>query len=140
MKPWKRTLSLFLSVLLFIGCKKAVENIQEDLVLQAMTSGQWKVTSFTHNGNNITSDFSEYRFKYYKSPRNVDAIRNGTVEMTGQWDGNAAAQTTWANFNGAAHPLSLINGTWNIVNNSWTYVTASQNIGSETKLMRLDKE
>ncbi len=139
MKLLNRTLSLFALPLLFVGCEKAIENQAEDLVLQAMTSGQWKVTSFTHNGNNVTSDFSTYRFKYHKN-KTVDAIKNGTVEQTGQWDGNATTQTTWANFTGATHPISLVNGTWNIVNNSWTYVTASQNIGGETKLMRLDKE
>lgn len=105
----------------------------------AMTNGQWKVTSFTHNGTDITADYSTYRFKYYKN-KTVEAINNGTVERTGQWDGNATNQTTWANFNAAPYPIDLVNGTWNIVNNSWTHVTASQTNGSETKTMRLDKE
>lgn len=126
-------------IVAFTSCKKAIQNSQEDLVLLAMTSGQWKISNFVYNGNNITSDYSTYRFKYYKN-KTVDAIKNGTLEQTGQWDGNSANQTTWANFNGAAYPINLINGTWNIVNNSWTHVTATQNIGSETKTMRLDKE
>jgi hypothetical protein len=129
---------LFLAIALS-GCKKAIENTQQDLVLLAMTSGQWKITSFTHNGNNITADYSTYRFKYHDN-KTVDAIKNGTVEQTGQWDGNAQNQTTWANFNGSVYPINLINGTWNIVNNSWTHVTASQTNGSDTKMMRLDKE
>ena len=135
----KRTLFPFIVLALLGSCEKAIEKQAEDLVLQAMTSGQWKITNFVHNGNNITADFSTYRFKYYKT-KTVDAIKNGTVEQTGQWDGNATAQTTWANFSGAVHPINLINGTWNIVNNSWTYVTATQNVGGETKSMRLDKE
>jgi hypothetical protein len=124
---------------LLSGCDKAIEKKQEDLVLMAMTNGQWKISSFTRNSVDITSDFSTYRFKYY-SNKTVDAINNGVVEQTGQWDGSSANRTTWANFSGAIHPIVLINGTWNIVNNSWTHVTASQTIGSETKLMRLDKE
>ena len=131
--------TLLLLTTLIPGCKKAIENKQEDLVLLAMTDGRWKITSFTRNSIDITSDFTNYRFKYY-SNRTVDAINNGTVEQTGQWDGNATTYTTWANFTGAVHPLVLINGTWNIVNNSWTYVTASQTNGGETKTMRLDKE
>jgi hypothetical protein len=128
------TLFIFLS-----GCKKAVENKQEDLITKAMTDGQWVITSFTLSGTNITTDFSLYKFKYY-SNKTVDAIKSGTVEKTGNWDGNAAAMTTWASFTSASHPLSLINGTWNITNNSWTFVVATQTNGSEIKTMRLDKQ
>jgi len=77
----KITIYFFLIVLL-TGCKKAVENIQEDLVIKAMTDGQWKITSFTQNGSNITADFALYQFKYY-SNMTVDAIKNSTVEKTG---------------------------------------------------------
>jgi len=108
-------------------------------VIKAMIDCQWKVTNFTHNGSIITTDFTTYKFKYY-SNKTVDAINNGTVEKTGNWDGNASAMTTSANFANAAYPLSLINGSWHIDNNSWTYVVASQLIGSETKTMRLDKQ
>jgi hypothetical protein len=69
---------------LFTGCKKAIQQTQEDLVLLAMTDGQWAITSFTQNGTNITADFVPYKFKYY-SNKTVDAIKNGTVEKTG-WE------------------------------------------------------
>lgn len=104
-----------------------------------MTNGQWVITSFTDNGNNITSSFSSYKFQYY-SNKTVDAIKNGTVEITGTWDGSATTMTTSANFPGATSPLDLINGTWHIDDNSWTYVAASQTNGSEIKTMRLDKQ
>jgi len=126
-------------IFLIAGCNKSVESIQEDLVLKAMTDGQWAITSFTQNGNNITSSFASYRFKYY-SDKTVDAINNGTVEKTGNWDGSATNMTTWANFTNATVPLSLINGTWHIDNNSWTFVMATQTVGAETKTMRLDKQ
>ena len=137
----KHTLFIVLTVftVLFSGCKKAVEDIKQDLVIQAMTDGQWGVTSFTQNGNNITADFSAYKFKYY-SNKTVDAIKNGSVEMTGTWDGDAASMTTWANFNSPPYPLNLINGSWHIDRNSWTYVEATQTSGTETKTMRLDKQ
>lgn len=130
--------AFFLTV--FAGCKKAIQDIQEDLVIKAMTDGQWAITSFTNAGNNITSDFSTYRFKYYNNPKKVDAINSGTVENTGDWGGNSSNNTTWANFNGAVYPLTLINGTWNITRNSWTYVEAYQTVGGETRIMRLDKQ
>ena len=119
----KKMYSLLLLISLgFIQCKKTIENIQEDLVTKAMTDGQWVIT------------------KYYDNPKKVDAVKNGTLELTGNWGGNSADMTTWANFTGSAYPLNLINGTWNITRNSWTYVEATQNSGSETKTMRLDKQ
>jgi hypothetical protein len=130
----------FLGMLVLLaGCKKAIQQKEEDLVIQAMTDGQWAITSFKLNGNNITADFSPYKFKYY-SNKTVDAINNGIVEKTGNWDGNATNMTTWASFANATYPLNLINGTWHIDNNSWTFVVATQVSGSETYNMRLDKQ
>ncbi len=129
---------LIITSLAFTSCKKTVENIQEDLVIKAMTDGEWKITDFTLNSNNITADFATYKFKYY-SDKTVDAINNGTVEKKGTWDGDAPSRTTSANFTGATQPLSLINGSWYITKNSWTYVEARQTNGSDTKTMRLDK-
>lgn len=129
----------FLFAMTFLpGCKKAIQNLQEDAVIQALTNGQWKITNFVHNGNNITSDFSSYKFQYY-SDKTVDAIKNDIVEKKGTWDGDASTMTTSANFAGAVAPLSLVNGSWKILNSSWTYVVASQTNGNEIKTMRLDK-
>lgn len=134
----KRLLLFATLIVSMTGCKKSIEKVAEDLVIKAMTDGQWKITSFTNNGTNITADFANYKFQYY-SNRTVDAINNGTVEKTGNWDGDANAQTTWASFVSANYPLQLINGTWHITRNSWTYVEATQTNGSEVKTMRLDK-
>jgi hypothetical protein len=135
----KRLIALF-SLIIFLGsCKKTAEKVGEDLVIKAMTDGQWKITKFIQNGTDITSSFSNYKFQYY-SNKTVDAILNGTTERTGSWDGDASAMTTYANFPGATNPISLINGTWNITNNGWTYVEATQTNSGETKTLRLDKE
>lgn len=135
----KKVILIFSVALLLAGCKKTVEKIVGDAIIQAMTNGQWVVTSFTQNGTDITSSFSAYKFKYY-SNKTVDAIKNGSVEMTGNWDGDATTMTTSANFAAATNPLSLVNGTWHITNNSWTYIAVTQTNGSETKTMRLDKQ
>jgi hypothetical protein len=134
----KKLLIIALLILPFLSCKKKKEEIAQDLVIQAMTNGQWVITKFTLNGSNITADFSEYKFQYY-SNKKVDAIKNGSPEKTGDWDGNATAMTTWANFSNVVYPLNLINGTWHITNNGWTYVEASQTIGTDVMTLRLDK-
>ncbi|HEX7905221.1 MAG TPA: hypothetical protein VF487_15220 [Chitinophagaceae bacterium] len=128
-----------LLLVMFSGCKKAVENIQQDLVIKAMTDGQWVVTTFTENGATITSSFSGYKFQYY-ADKTVDAIKNGVFEKKGTWDGNASTMTTSANFTNATNPLVLINGDWHIDRNSWTFVEATQTINGTTKTMRLDKQ
>src|SRR5215207_2539973 len=115
----KRLIALFSLIIFLASCKKTTEKIGEDLVIKAMTDGQWKITKFTQNGTDITASFSGYKFQYY-SNKTVDAILNGTTERTGTWDGNASAMTTYASFPGAPNPVSLINGTWNITNNGWT--------------------
>ncbi|MFM7671631.1 MAG: hypothetical protein ACKO6Q_03425 [Bacteroidota bacterium] len=70
------------------GCGKKTE-IQEDLVILAMTSGQWKMSSFVEGGTDRTTEFTAYRFKYY-SNNTVDAIKNGVVEKSGSWTGSAS--------------------------------------------------
>ena len=135
----KKLIPLFFLMLTVTSCEKTVEKIGEDLVIKAMTDGQWKITKFTQNSNDLTSSFSDYKFQYY-SNKTVDAILNGVTERTGAWDGNATAMTTWADFPGAPAPISLINGTWSITKNSWTYVEAKQINGTETKTLRLDKQ
>ncbi len=134
-----KRLSYLLTIILLLGsCKKTIEKIQEDLLVKAMVDGQWKVTSFVRNGSNITADFATYRFKYY-SNKTVDAINNGTVEKTGNWDGSASTWTTYANFTNPSYPLNLINGTWTVTATTWTSVEAYQ-AGADSRNMRLDKE
>lgn len=135
-----KNIVLFILIFALVGCKKSVTpTIQEDLVIKAMTDGQWKVTNFVNNGTNVSADFATYKFKYY-SNKTVEAINSGTIEKTGTWDGNSSNMTTSANFTGAVYPLTLINGNWLITRNSWIYVEASQTNGSDVKTMRLDKQ
>lgn len=136
----KKQIFTFLTLLLLLtGCKKAIREKQEDLVIIAMTSGQWKVMNFRLNGTDITDDFSAYRFKYY-SNYSVDAIKNGTVEKTGTWQGSSTTMIISASFSNPAYPLNLINGEWLVTSNGWTFVEATQTSGSDVKSLRLEKE
>lgn len=134
----KKFITFFLVVILLSSCEKTKDAIAQDLVVQAMINGQWIITKFTQSGTDITTNFSGYKFQYFEN-KTVDAIKNGVKERTGNWDGNATAMTTWADFPAAPTPISLINGTWNITKSSWTYVEATQTTGVETKTLRLDK-
>jgi len=107
--------------------------------MKAMTDGQWVITSFISDGSNITNDFSPYRFQYFDN-YTVDAIKNGIVESTGNWDGDVNAMNIIASFPNATNPLVLLNGTWHVTDNSWTYVEATMTTGTTTRSLRLDKQ
>jgi len=134
----KQVIIVLSFAIILAGCKKNIEKIKENAVISAMTDGQWVITNFVNNGNVITSDFSSYKFQYY-SNKTVDAINNGVVEKTGTWDGDASTMTITANFPNAGPTVTLINGSWHIDNNSWTFVVASQISGSQAKTLRLEK-
>jgi len=134
----KKILPFLLSVFILSNCSKEEGSVSQDLVIQAMTNGQWIITRFTQNNNDITSNFSGYKFQFY-SNKTVDAIKNGVTERTGKWDGSTATMTISADFTNSTNPVQLINGTWNITKNSLTYVEASQTNGTESKTLRLEK-
>ena len=129
---------LALLVFAFSGCEKLIEEKQEDLVVKAMTDGQWKVTRFKQDNNDVTTSFSPYTFQF-RSDKTVEAIKNGSVESKGTWEGNAGNKTIASSFNNAGATVTLLNGTWNITKNSWTYVEATQTVNGEVRMLRLDK-
>ena len=120
------------------GCKKAIEKKKENIIVAAMTSGRWRVASFTKDGSDITSSFTPYSFQYYEN-RTVDAINAGNVEKKGTWTEDIGSMKISAQFNGAVSPLDLINGDWKFEASDWTYVVASQTTTGGSKLMRLEK-
>lgn len=134
----KNILAFILLVFAFTGCKKTIENAQEDALIQIMTNGQWSVTSYQKGSTDVTADFSGYKFQF-KSNRTVDAIKNNAVEKTGTWEGNAYARSIFSNFSNAVNPLLLLNGTFIITDSGLTYVEANQTINGEVRTLRLDK-
>ena len=125
-------------VLAFTGCKKLIEQTQENLVVKAMTDGQWRVTNFKRDTTDVTTDFSSYLFQF-RTDETVQAIKNGSTEATGTWKGSAENQTIASFFTSANPTLSLLNGTWKITKNSWTFVEATQTVNNEVRTLRLDK-
>jgi hypothetical protein len=126
-----------LLLIILVGCKK--EKKAENIVIQAMVNGQWKVTNFSKGGTDMTTSFSTYKFQF-KTDFTVDAINNGSVEKTGSWNADAAAQSITSTFSNAVNPVALLNGTWAITNNSWTWVEAKQTLNGELLSLRLDKQ
>lgn len=138
MKKLTATLILLLTIASFTNCKKFIENKKEDALLDIMTDGKWIITSFVKNTVDLTPNFSGYAFKYY-TDRTVDALKDGSLEKKGNWDGDVETMTTWAEFQNATQPLIEINGSWHIDDSGINYVIASQRGAIDAKEMRLDK-
>lgn len=138
----KLILLLFVSIA-FINCtEEQVEQIQENFIVNAMTSGQWTVKNFTVNGTSKTADFANFKFQF-KKDNTVDAIliSNNSVSSTGSWAGSITPSpnitSTFPSNAGAT--LLLLNGNWSITNSGTTYVEATQSANGELKTMRLEK-
>lgn len=133
-----RKVAILLLLPLLFGCEKTVEKAQTNLLVQLMTSGQWKVSLYTKGGSDVSTDFSGYSFQF-KDNNTVDAIKNNVVEKTGTWKGDINARTIESYFNNASVPLTLLNGLWTITNSTMTSVDAKQTINSEECVLHLDK-
>ncbi len=130
---------LLLTVLMAaLGCEKAKEQLQQDLIVKAITDGVWRVTNFNKAGTDRTADFAAYRFQFHTN-LTVDAISNGATEKTGTWQADPNAKTVASSFTNASAPLMLLNGTWQVTKNSWTFVEASQTVNGEMLMLRIDK-
>lgn len=121
------------------SCEKAEEKIRQNIILDAMTTGYWKVSSYKMGSMDHTADFTSYKFQF-NANYTVDALRNASVEKTGSWDADPNARTITSTFSNTTDPLNLLNGTWTITKNSWTYVEAKQTISGTEHSLRLDKE
>ncbi|HYH15601.1 MAG TPA: hypothetical protein VD794_10285 [Flavisolibacter sp.] len=135
----KNTLCGLLLLVSLGSCEKAIERAKEDALIDAITTGYWKVTKYTKGTTDLTGSFNSYKFQFKKT-NSVDALKNNTFEMTGLWQGDAANRTITASFVNATEPLTLLNGTWTITNSTWTSVDATQAVDGVNCRLHLDKE
>ena len=136
----KYILPAVMAMLLFSACStKTVEEQQKDLLVQLIVNGQWAVTNYMKGTADVTAEFSGYKFQF-KDDNTVDAIKNGSVEKTGSWVGNATSRTIQSQFTNATATLMLLNGTWYVTDSGLTYVESTQNVNGEARKLRLDKQ
>ncbi len=108
-------LSLILCLTGVGGCKKTINNIKEDLMVNLITSHTWKVVKFMEGTANLTSEYAVYDFEFEKNGT-VKAVLNGVTEATGTWLGDEASQSITAAFPGAGPTLSKLTGKWTVTN------------------------
>jgi hypothetical protein len=132
----KKLVALTLITILFGACSK--EEIQNGAVINAMTSGFWRVVSFKEDTTVLTTNFTPYKFQF-KVNLTVDAINGGSVETSGSWNANTTAETITSQFPNGNTTVKLLNGTWKITNNSWDFVEATQTVNGNVRMLRLEK-
>jgi predicted peptidase len=131
-------LSGFFALLFTLSCKKAIEKKAENMIMDAITNGEWIVEQYIENGNNISSQFLNYSFKF-----NSNGTVTGTINSTstnGTWVANATDYTITAEFPSAGDPLKKINGLWKIKDSYWDYVKAEMTTSSGTNVLTLRKK
>jgi hypothetical protein len=128
----------FFALLFTLSCKKAIEKKAENMIMDAITNGEWIVEQYIEGGNNISSQFLNYSFKF-----NSNGTVTGTINSTsanGTWAGNATDYTISADFPSAGDPLKKLNGLWKIKDSYWDYVKAEMTTSSGTNVLTLRKK
>lgn len=126
--------ALFISV----SCKKFIEKQAQNLVVDAMTSGQWIVEQYIEGNNNISNQFLNYTFKFYENGTVTGTIDSASTE--GTWAGNASDYTITSEFPSATDPLKKLNGVWKLKDTDWDYVKAQMTTPDGVNVLTLRKK
>ena len=126
-------------LLLSFSCKKAVKEVQKNIIIDAMTNGRWFVEQYKENTNDVTADFFGYEFQFYENG-NVDGIKT-PVTKSGTWSSDIAAYTITASFPAnAGDTLRRLNYTWKITDSYLNYVEAKTTTSNGDNILHLRKK
>lgn len=146
-KPNTKTSTLFslrlLIVLILISshlsCKKAIENQQKNIIIQAMTNGRWYVELYTNTSTDVTTEFINYEFQFYESGK-VDGIKAST-STSGTWSADVNTYSISASFPAnASDTLRRLNYTWKITDSYLDYVEAKVTTAAGDNILHLRKK
>ena len=122
-----------------LSCKKAIENKQREILIDAITNVQWQVHQYIENTVDITNQFYGYSFQFEENGA-VHALYIGSVFADGIWTGDVNNYTITAQFPTATDPLKKLNGTWKLTDSYWDYVEAEMNTAGGKNILHLIKK
>lgn len=133
-------LLLFAGSMLFsFSCKKAIEQAQKNIIIDAMTNGRWYVEQYKENTLDVTGDFFGYEFQFYENG-NVDGIKT-TATKSGTWSSDISNYTITATFPvSAGDTLRRLNYTWKITDSYLNYVEAKTTTAGGDNILHLRKK
>ena len=140
----KRAVYIFIAAIAcysFTGCKKAVEDAQQQAVVNAITDGVWQITIFTEGGTDITSSFAGWEFTFFNNGTSV-GNKTGLPAVTGIWSGDPVTYAFTTSFTSAAPaPLEKVVGTWTVtLVSSASKSKYSRTAGGVTYTMEMTKK
>ena len=121
-----------------MSCKKAIEKKVEDMVMDAITHGEWIVEQYFEGSSNLSNLFSAYSFKFNEDGTLISTANS--VSTNGTWAPNVSDYTIDSEFPTAVDPLKKLNGVWKIKDSDWDYVKAEMTTADGTKLLILRKK
>ena len=122
-----------------ISCKKAIEKKQLDILIDAITNGEWQVHQYLESSVDITSQFSGYGFKFEKHGT-VQAKQAGSSVADGTWVGDIDNYTINSQFVTAPDTIKKLNGTWKLTDTYWDYVEAEMTTSTGKNFLHLIKK
>ncbi len=120
----------------FTHCSK--EEVQQNIIILAMTNGKWQVQQFSENTLDVSPEFVPYLFQFFDNGK-VQAI-SGTTTVTGIWTADPNARTITSSFPTGNNTLQRLNDTWKIFNNTFTLVEANPTNTGRTAYLKLVKK
>jgi hypothetical protein len=127
------------TTLFSFSCRKAVEQAQKNIIIDAMTNGRWYVEQYKENSTDVTGDFFGYEFQFYENG-NVDGIKT-PVTKSGTWSSDITNYTITASFPAnAGDTLRRLNYTWKITDSYLNYVEAKTTTGNGDNILHLRKK
>jgi hypothetical protein len=130
-------LSVFLVCLNLVSCKKAIEKKQRDILIDAITNGEWQVQQYLEGTVDWTSLFYGYKFQFEEN--GTIHCRYGGMMVDGTWAGDINNYSITSNFPTATDPLKKLNGVWKLTDSYWDYVEAEMNTPSGKNILHLKK-
>lgn len=122
-----------------LSCKKAIQNQQKNIIIDAMTNGRWYVELYTNTSTDVTPEFGGYEFQFYESGK-VDGI-NGAVTRSGTWAADINSYSITASFPAnAGDTLRRLNYTWKITDSYLDYVEAKTTTPAGDNILHLRKK
>lgn len=128
----------FLALLFSMSCRKAIEKKVENMIMDAITNGEWVVEQYFEGENNLSSQFLDYSFKFDSNGTLTGTI--GSTATKGTWVPNTSDYTITSDFPTAGDPLKKLNGLWKIKDSYWDFVKAEMATPDGTKLLMLRKK
>ena len=137
MKKWlPLVLAGCFALMAAVSCKKAIEKKAENMIMDAITNGQWIVEQYFEGSNNISSQFLNYTFQFNSNGTVTGNINN--TATPGTWSANTTDYTITSSFPNTGDPLQKLNGVWKIKDSDWDYVKAVMTTatGADTLILR----